>query len=426
MNVNSIHLTPEDTAQLKEYLQALDEIGKREPEKFLTAEIFEEIAPILKATGTIPEKYRDRIGISEVEESKHHFNGDQLIIDEGIQSGKALYDIAWEKWNAETIELNNKYHDIVTKAMRLALSKNEEYSIEKVEDLLDQLIKDNAPIPKVIVNKLKEIDIPIDKVNRKVWSLLEDTQGQLTFFANIDMSKKGSKIPVNLKYSIDFFALNDSDNVKITRKLEPYDRRVYIAVGNLYKHSEYMSVQQIYNAMGYNGNASATDIEKINNSLTKMAMARVYIDNFAEVDAHYRYPYFKYDNYLLPIERIQGVYNNRSVTLIRPLQEPPLLTFARQRKQITTVDIKLLATPLSKNNSNIELEDYLLEEIARIKKGDRNRKMLYDTIFKETHITQAKQKQRAPEKIKRLLDYYKSCKYITEYKEEKDGLIITW
>lgn len=423
MEKKGIQLTPEDTAQLKEYLQALDEIGKREPEKFLTAEIFEEIAPILKATGEIPEKYRDRIGISEVEESKHHFNGDQLIIDEGTQSGKALYDIAWEKWNAETVELNKKYHDVITKGIRLALSKDKD--ISKVEDLLDQLVKENSPIPTILLNRLENSDIPMDKVNRKIWYLLKDTQGQERF--NIDVSKQGAEKPVNLLYSIDFFALDKlDDDVKITKKLEPYDRRVYIAMGGLFKNSPYMTAQQIYNAMGYKGILSATDKEKINQAILKMNVAHIYINNMNEAKAHYRYPKFAYDGSLLPMERIQGTYNNKGVTVIHLFREPPLLTFARQRKQITTVDIKLLDTPLSKSNGNIELEDYILEEIARIKKGDRKNKMLYSTIYEETHINTIKQKQRAPEKIKRLLDYYKSCKYIADYREEKDGLTIIY
>ena len=406
MEKKGIQLTPEDTAQLKEYLQALDEIGKREPERFLTAEILDEVTPILKATGTIPEKYRDRIGISE--------------------DTKALYDIAWEKWNAETIELNKKYHDIVTKAMRLALSKNKnEYSIEKVEDLLDQLVKENSPIPTILLNRLENSDIPMDKVNRKIWYLLKDTQGQERF--NIDVSKQGAEKPVNLLYSIDFFALDKlDDNVKITKKLEPYDRRVYIAMGGLFKNSPYMTAQQIYNAMGFKGVLGQSDKEKINQAILKMNVAHIYINNMNEAKAHYRYPKFAYDGSLLPMERIQGTYNNKSVTVIHLFREPPLLTFARQRKQITTVDIKLLDTPLNKNNSNIELEDYILEEIARIKKGDRNNKMLYSTIYEETHITAIKQKQRAPEKIKRLLEYYKECKYIADFKENDDGITIVY
>lgn len=405
MEKKGIQLTPEDTAQLKEYLQALDEIGKREPEKFLTAEMFEEIAPILKATGTIPEKYRDRIGISE--------------------DTKALYDIAWEKWNAETVELNKKYHDVITKAMRLALSNNKEFSIEKMEDVIDRLVKENDFIPTILLNKLENADIPIDKINRNAWYFDKVIEGQQRYL--FDVGKKGEKQPINLKYSIDFFALDKLDgNVKITKKLEPYDRRVYIAMGGLFKNSPYMTIQQIYNAMGFKGILGQSDKEKINQAILKMNVAHIYIDNMNELNKHYRYPKFIYDGSLLPMERIQGTYNNKSITIVHLFREPPLLTFARQRKQITTVDIKLLGTPLNKNNGNIELEDYIMEEIARIKKGDRNNKMLYSTIYEETHINTIKQKQRTPEKIKRLLEYYKECKYITDFKENDDGITIVY
>ena len=102
----------------------------------------------------------------------------------------------------------------------------------------------------ITLNKLENADIPIDKINRNAWYFDKVIEGQQRYL--FDVGKKGEKQPINLKYSIDFFALDKLDgNVKITKKLEPYDRRVYIAMGGLFKNSPYMTIQQIYNAMGF-------------------------------------------------------------------------------------------------------------------------------------------------------------------------------
>lgn len=280
----------------------------------------------------------------------------------------------------------------------------------------------SATIPTIPAHRLTKIDFPIDKVNNRVWQLLEDTKGQLSL--NINVAKRGSEKPVDILYSLDFSSL---ENVSITRKLEPYDKRVYLAIAAIFNDGyDVMSVQQIYNAMGYTGRMSATDIKKINAAITKMNGAHIYIDNIAEHSV-YNYDHFKYDGVLLPMERIQAIINGQPVeAAIHIFREPPMVSFARDRKQITKLDIKLLDTPLSKTNANIQLEDFLLEEINRIKKGKRNPKMLYTSIYEAAGITQKKQKQRAPEKIKQLLTHYIACGHIKGYEEVADGVIIQY
>lgn len=279
-----------------------------------------------------------------------------------------------------------------------------------------------AVTPTIPAHKLLKIDFPIDKVNNNVWRLLEDTKGQLKL--TIDTTPATGKKQVEVLYSLDFTSL---ENVSITRKLEPYDKRVYLAVAAIFNDGyDVMSLQQIYNAMGYTGRMSATDIKKINAAITKMNGAHIYIDNLAEHNA-YKYDHFKYDGVLLPMERIQAVINGQPVeAAIHIFREPPMVSFARERKQITTLDIKLLDTPLSKTNANIQLEDYLLEQIAHIKKGKIRNKMLYKTIYEKAGITQKKQRQRAPEKIKQLLDHYVKCGHIKGYEDTGDGITIKY
>ena len=406
-------LTTDDTALLREYLSKLDDLNAREPQQ-LPPEIWDKAWPQIQATGEIPAEYRDRIGVNDVKERKHHTEGDRVVFEDGDQITKGYYDIVWESWNSERAQLDAEYHDVMIKALRLALTSNADQTAQQqsIIELLESILADRKDLlPEIVARKLETIDFPIDKVNSNVWQLLEDTKGQLKL--NINVAKRGSKKPIDVLYSLDFASL---ENVSITRKLEPYDKRVYLAIAAIFNDGyDVMSVQQIYNAMGYSGRAGASDIKKINTAITKMNSARLYIDNLAEHKS-YKYDHFKYDGILLPMERVQAIINGQIAdAAIHVFREPPMVSFARERKQITTLDIKLLDTPLSKTNANIQLEDYLLEEIAKIKHGSRNPKILYKTMYEHAGITQKKQRQRAPEKVKQLLDYYVECGHIKGY-----------
>lgn len=413
-------LTIADINKLQEYLTAVEELNRREPQK-LPAEIWDKVWPEIQSTGQVPAEYRDRIGVNEVKERKHHFDGDRIVMDDGEQITKRYYDIVWERWNSEVVQLFRKYDDAILKALHAALTKDNEQ--QSILEMLQQLIDENkANLPAIIVRKLQQMDFPLDKPNNNIWNLFEEpTNGQIRM--RFDVAKRGSGKPIDILYTLDFRGLK---NVEITRKLEPYDKRVYLAIAALFNDGyEYMSLQQIYNTMAYPGRMSATDINKINAAITKMSGAWLNIDNIDESKAYKDRKHFKYDAPLLVMERAQAVVNGKIAdAIIHVFREPAMVSFARERKQITTINIKLLDTPLSKTNANIALEDYLIEQIAYMKNGKIRNKMLYSTIYENAGITQKKQKQRAPAKIRKLLDHYQTCGYIKAYKEKTDGIEI--
>lgn len=272
-------------------------------------------------------------------------------------------------------------------------------------------------LPSIAGKRIRDVGFPIDKVNANIWKLLErDMGGQIAIAAESSKSKK----QLNIYYSINFDSLGA--DVVITRQLEPFDKRVYIAIGALWAAGQQiMSLGQIYDAMGYVGEPGSADYQRISASITKMMGAHIYLNNTEEAKA-YKYDRFVYDASLLPMERINAVINGKKAEAIHIFREPPLITFARGRKQITTVKRQLLASPLSKTNGNIMLEDYLLERIAHAKNGRLSQKIKYATIFEAAHITEKKQRQRAPAKVKKILDHYQTCGHIKGYTVEDDGI----
>lgn len=283
-------------------------------------------------------------------------------------------------------------------------------------------------LPQIMVKReYVGIEYPIDKVNTNVWTLLKeaDDSGQLELaFAT---EAKGSGKEATVMYSINFSELEQETGVAISKKLTAYDKRCYIAVNALFNAGhEYITVTQIYNEMGNSGRPGTSAIDKINDSLTKMRGAIIHLDNMKEHETYGKYKHFKYDGSLLPMERVSAIVNGQvAESVIHVFRELPLISFAKDRRQITTVDRKLLESPLSKTEANLQLDDYLIEQISHMKKGKIKNKMLYDTIFKKAGITTRMQRSRAKEKINTFLTHYKKCEFIKGFKESADGITIT-
>lgn len=277
-------------------------------------------------------------------------------------------------------------------------------------------------IPKIIAKELDKITFPIGKVNSQFWTLFEEAEknGQIA----IGVEKRGSKKEADVLYSINFEGLT---GLSINKELTPYDKRVYVALGSLYNNgSDVITLSQIYTAMGNTSRPSSKDIEKLNSSITKLSRANIYIDNSSENNLYTHRKRIVYEGYLLPIERIK-VYVGEMLTdgAVHLLREPPLTTFARERGQITTIKLQLLESPVSKTETNLSIDDYLLDRISQMKNNSKlPQKILYSTLFDNCKINGVKKRQRAKPTIKRYLDYYKQCGFIQDYKELTEGVEI--
>lgn len=278
--------------------------------------------------------------------------------------------------------------------------------------------------PAATITRATKIEMPVDKVNSVIWSLIKvDTQGQLA----IKTEKQGSKKEISILYSINFDEL--PDNVKITKRLDAFDKRVYIAVSALFNAgNNFITLTQIHYAMGNKTRPAQNQLKKINDAIRKMNGAFITINNIQEIEAKYNYPAYKYEGSLLPLERMEASVNGQlSEAAIHIFREPPMLTFAKQRQQITTIPVKLLQSPVSKTDDNLRLEDYLLDRIcraARGKTGKTQERILYKKLYEKAGITTTKQKLRAPGKIERYLEFYVSEGFIKSYTTDSDGLTV--
>lgn len=314
-------------------------------------------------------------------------------------------------------------------------------------------------IIQVVTQQLDSLEFPIDKINGTIWHLLEKHEGGQI---GIHVEKTGSKDPILVLYSIDFSKIEEmitASGGKITRKLSNFDKRTCVAAASLFNSGQkYFSFTALYRAMGYKGRPSKERLEKIETSIKKLEGAIIMLNNAAEVEAGYKYPTFKYYGSLLPMEfvkaEIDGVMVDSAIHLFR---EPPLVSFARQRNQFTTVKLNLLQSPVNKTETSIAIEDYLIERIAREKReryekrktilklqrlktrtvDDEKRlakmlkedkaplRILTESIFKEAEATGKMQRKRAADMAERFLEHYKNLGNITEYARDTKGFSIT-
>lgn len=301
--------------------------------------------------------------------------------------------------------------------------------------------------------RIKTEDFPLDKVNRTVWNLLEDSikrnsDGQIELFP-ISVEKHGAKTPVVVQYAISFDDLEQNHpEITFTKKLTPYEKRIYVAAGSLWsvKQQQPFSYSELYAAAGYTGRLGGNDTDKLSAAITKMNGAKIYVDNTEESNA-YNYQRFRYDGSLLPMERISKIENDKPTeAIIHLFREPPLISYARAHKQITTISIKILQSPLSKTDANILLEDYFIERITTAKNErkklekkccqtdeerdekaralEKGTRILLKTVYENAKITTAKQRERAPQKIIRLLDHYKKEHFFEDYSIDEVAITI--
>lgn len=276
---------------------------------------------------------------------------------------------------------------------------------------------------RIIAKQAERLLYPLDKPNSKIWNMLSeaDTHGQMKM-----NFRTGKTKDVLVFYSINFDELDPA--LKISKKLTPYDKRVYIAAAALFNAgNDVITATQIFREMGNSSQPAPEQIQKIWDSLTKMRAAVIQLDNQKETETIKKYGIFKYDGQLLPFERISAYINNTLTdAAIHLFREPPLVSFARQRNQVTTITRKLLESPISKTEANLQLEDYLLERIGHMKKPNSTtpKKILFATIFNNCGIESRSQRSRAPEKIKRYLEWYKKNGWIQDYEMQDDGIQI--
>lgn len=311
-----------------------------------------------------------------------------------------------------------------------------EYLIENKErlDELYTLTPNNEEESKktvidITTRKPKKFITPVDKVSNKAF---ENGILYSNRLLPVAMEKRGSDKKVDTMVSISFDEMEKRGvHISGRKELTAYDREVHDAIITLFVNgkNECVTPQMIYQTMTGNDkvNISKNQAESISNSVTKLMYSSVTIDATKEAEA-FGFDTFKYSGNLLHAERVTATINNNVLEAIHILRTPVLYEYADRKGQIGRFELKLLNSPVNKNEETITLQGYLYRRILSIK---GNRKLsptiVYDTIYKKLEVSAAsdgalrKKKAGVRKKIKDILDYWKKEKFIAGYVENKRG-----
>lgn len=341
---------------------------------------------------------------------------------EGLNVAQIMQEGFTSEW--EPIK-ESPYYELIERVEDRAL--NAEAARRFLEEIRKEAESKTAEeLQKVFAGDTDNLPIPLDRVNQfelwglNAWKDRKAEGNQLVFEAWTINESAPAK--VDFVYSVDFEAL---DGLKLSQPFTQYDKRVYIACAGIYAAGGAItSIRQIHNAMGGEGNPAPNQRKKILESLDKMSLTQVKITNDKEVQAYKENPdlftreppQIQYKGNLINIEMVTAIIKGKETDAVHILREPPLISFARARKEITTIKRELLESPQSKTEQVIAIQDYLIYHIKR-KDGVKTKRLAYSTICDQCGITSRTSRQNAPKKIKTELQHYKNSGFIESFTE---------
>ena len=297
-------------------------------------------------------------------------------------------------------------------------SSNEE---AKKNDDLNETLKELSIVKRALAPE--KYFLPTYKIN----DILFNGNFPIGIEKKVGMTSEKDKRKGKLAYTILMLSFDElDDGIKISRELTVYDQQVWNACTNLMINNyKIITPAQIYRWMGYEKQMSQTDKDRIMESINTIIRARVYINNENERKLYPKYPEISLNSPLLAAKICTAKSGKNEVNAIEMLEISDLFTVAEKRGQITTIPFELLEVPISKTDNNLQLLNYLIRRIIYMKHDNStSRKILLNAIYTKCKIEEKKQKQRLPEKIKKILDYYKSIEWIKDHHITDQGIEI--
>ena len=252
---------------------------------------------------------------------------------------------------------------------------------------------------------LEAISYPIDKLNSLVWNNLSNNfyDGTIEVGRYIEISHNCKDMYVLFK--VDFSNLK---NVQLSdNKLTPYEKRVYFAISNLfnnYPNIPYLTLDNVGRIIYNSKKMSQMQRTKLYEAVIKLSKIKISIDNEEAVKRGYDMHKYKYYGDLLPVDvldveekKIIGIFRKTAMAY----KVSPLFDYMLAINQYITVKSEAIQIPLTINDKNIALSDYLLKNI-KMNSNNKNYSISFKKIYENTGLTEDNyRKLNKPKNLKR-------------------------
>lgn len=225
---------------------------------------------------------------------------------------------------------------------------------------------------------------------------------------------------VNFAYhNVDIFAPKDGDDKGFTS----LDKEVHDAVVSLYAAgNNVFSPAMVYRTMAGKTDSAFVPQEKI-----QEVTASIYkcMSSIITIDASEEAPIYgldaMYSQNLIYAKAVTLKTKGWEVSAFKLIDEPVLFKYAKLKRQVFAVPLRVLDTPPSKTNEVIVLQGYFVRIVETLRRSPSNTAniILYSSLYELLDCADAtKQKlQRIRSHIKAILDYWVEIGYISSYHE---------
>lgn len=400
----------------------VSEIGSKDNEKMSFKEIYEKLG-INDETPMTPEL------TMQVQKMHFGFETDEEVIAHNtkiLERTKKIFDDLQEIFNKEMIEKG-----IDTKSLSLRDFRDWLKSHKSDKKKAEAALAVSKPVhynPTLSEN----YHYSTEKIMKEMFLKGAPTGNKL--------STTSKKANVYITYELEL-----EDGYEISSPLEPIDRDLIEAIGNLLKNSKTtcLKLVTIYRELTHNPKATMT--EKIEENLLKMlkrcSSKRLilnakkeadYADKKTEWQALKNNSYFNEQILNWRAAKGQSLGFSDDDMYIEFLTYPVLLRYAEAKGNVRTIESKILNVKGLKNtNENIVIRNYLSREIKWMKTGKRTRRVggetvlnnaiSFDTVLEYTGISDVKgtERQRKKDVIEKILNYWTDCKWIDGFTTDK-------
>jgi hypothetical protein len=326
--------------------------------------------------------------------------------------------------------IGNLPEDVRDFFLTIINAANNGQQLDEISKLLGQdLMLQSVPMLSHQSIRPKNYIMQIDAITNHLASLNDQTQ--------LKVGKRGNQ-PVLTTVTLDM-----PDHMKIEggSTLSTYDKSIINGVTSLLESGNTVfSIPMLYHSMTGKQNPTVDDqlYEELSGKLEKMRRMMLSIDLTEENEARYitkengetmEISDLTLEGYLLPLNRVSGIINGKRAELYQILQNPPLYTYSKMRRQLASVRLNLLNAPVNNNSTTIPLKTYLLQRIEMMKNEKNNIKrtnILYKSVYQELGVLDANKtkKMRIRNYTSTILNYYVEQSYILSFEEYKEGRIV--
>lgn len=230
-----------------------------------------------------------------------------------------------------------------------------------------------------------------------------------TLALGVDVSPR--KSPSKAIVTIDMVIAVDESDTRIQKYLTPYDRQVMNGVFTLYANGIYnFTSKQVYEAFAGKSTTSKQAIGHVTRSIEKMRRTFIDIDWTEHLKMNGTKSKgddsFVTNENLLSLTGCKFRCNGQVLEGYVFDKTPPLYRYAKAVGQLSTVDRRLLAVPISNTEDTILLKNYLLERIQSMKHGKVSHNIKFETLYKLMGADNDVKHWRVRDKVETILSYW--------------------